>query len=116
MGWDRKTIRKGQGELARGEAIVDNFSARGRKPVEARLPQLLEDIRAIAEAESQTDPSFRTTRLYTRLTAAEMRRQLIEQKGYRDEALPCTETIRRRMNQLGFQLRQVQKSRPKKDR
>jgi hypothetical protein len=115
LGWCRDTIRKGKHELESGQPINDNFSARGRKPAEAHLPNLLEDIRAIADEQSQTDPTFQTTRLYTRISAAEMRRQLLEQKGYTDEELPSEETIRVKMNNLGYTLRSVQKSRPKKD-
>lgn len=37
--------------------------------------------------------SARTNRLYTRLTATEVRRQLIAQKGYREDELPTAETI-----------------------
>lgn len=114
LGWCRKTIRKGLGELESGP-IEDNFAARGRKPAEAHLPNLLDDIRTIADEQSQTDPTFQTTRLYTRIRAAEMRRQLIEQKGYTHEELPSEETIRVKMNKLGYGLRSVQKSRPKKD-
>jgi len=115
LGWCRNTIRKGMGELDSGVPMVDNFAARGRKKVEERLPHLLEDMRAIADSQSQTDPTFETTRLYTRLSAAEVRRQLIAQKGYTDEALPSEETIRVKLNQLGYHLRSVQKSRPQKD-
>ncbi len=115
LGWCRKTIRKGLRELESGEPTIDNFAARGRKPAEAHLPNLLEDIRTIADEQSQTDPTFQTTRLYTRISAAEMRRQLIAQQGYHDEELPGEETIRVKMNKLGYGLRSVQKSRPKKD-
>lgn len=115
LGWHRGTIRKGTRELNSGVRIVDNFSARGRKPAEAHLPQLLDDIRAIVDSQSQTDPTFRTTRLYTRLSAAEVRRQLIAQKGYTDEELPCEATISAKLNALGYRLRQVQKSRPQKN-
>jgi hypothetical protein len=115
LGWCRDVIRKGKRELESGEPISDNFSARGRKPAEAHLPNLLEDIRVIADEQSQTDPTFQTTQLYTRISAAEMRRQLIAQKGYTDEELPSEETIRVKMNALGYGLRSVQKSRPKKD-
>jgi hypothetical protein len=115
LGWCRDTIRKGKRELESGEPIIDNFSARGRKPAEAHLPNLLEDIRAIADDQSQTDPTFQTTRLYTRISAAEMRRQLILQEGYTDDELPSEETIRVKMNKLGYRLRSVQKSRPQKD-
>ena len=115
LGWCRKTIRKGLRELESGEPTIDNFSARGRKPAEAHLPNLLEDIRTIADEQSQTDPTFQTTRLYTRISAAEMRRQLIAQQDYSDEELPGEETIRVKMNKLGYGLRSIQKSRPKKD-
>lgn len=115
LGWDRKTIRKGRGELESGIPIADNFSARGRKKAEDHLPNLLIDIQAIVDGQSQTDARFESSRLYTRLSAAETRRQLIEQKGYNDEELPGEETIRVKLNQLGYQLRSVLKSRPQKD-
>jgi hypothetical protein len=109
LGWHRRTIRKGMSELESGIVCYDNYSARGRKPAEHYLPKLLDDIKAIAEAESQTDPTFKTTRLYIRLSAAEVRKQLIEQTGYRDSQLPCTETIRTKLNGLGHQLKKVKK-------
>lgn len=114
LNWNRGTIRKGMRELESGEKIEDNFAARGRKLAETHLPNLLDDIKDIADAQSQTDPSFKSTRLYTRLSASEVRRQLIEQKGYSDEELPSTETIRVKVNQLGYKLRSVQKTKPKK--
>ena len=114
LGWNRSTIRKGRGELASGQPIQDNFSARGRKPAEHHLPDLLQDIQALVEAQSQTDPTFATTRLYTRLSAAEVRTQLIKHKGYTDQELPCQDTIRVKLNDLGYKLRSVKKSRPKK--
>lgn len=112
LGWNRRTIRKGRRELESGFRCQDNFSARGRKPVEQHLPQLLDDIKAIAEAESQTDPTFKTTRLYIRLSAAEVRNQLIKHKGYRDEQLPSAETVRAKLNELGYHLRKVKKASP----
>jgi hypothetical protein len=115
MGWCRDTIRKGLGELERGVPIKDNFSARGRKKAEEKLPNLLADIQVIVDGSSQTDPTFRSTRLYCRLSAAEVRRQLLKQKGYTDEELPSEETIRVKLNKLGYKLRTVQTSRPKKD-
>ena len=114
LGWDRATIRKGAREMASGFAIVDAFALRGRKRAEARLPGLLTDIAAIVDGQSQADPSFRTTRLYTRLTAAEVRRQLIAQKGYTDEELPCVQTIGAKLNALGYRPTTVAKSKPQK--
>src|SRR5712692_682985 len=70
LGWNRGTIRKGMHELKHGMACVDAFSSRGRKRSEAHLPQLLTDLTAIVDSQSQADPQFRSTRLYTRLSAA----------------------------------------------
>ena len=114
LNWNRGTMRKGRHELESGLACLEAFSARGRKRIEEHLPNLLEDIKAIADEQSQTDPTFKTTRLYTRLTAKEVRQQLILQKGYTDEELPTEETIRVKLNELDYQLRSVQKCRPQK--
>ena len=114
LGWDRGTIRKGKREFESGFECYDHFAGRGRKAVEAHLPNLLDDIKEIADAESQADPTFKTTRLYIRLSASEVRKQLIEQKGYRDKELPTTETIRSKLNQLGYYPQKVKKSQPVK--
>ena len=110
LGWDRTTTRKGLGELRTGSICVD-AAGRGRKPAEARLPNLQADLRAIGEAASQTDPTFRTTPLYRRLTAGEARRALIEEKGYRPEEAPSERSLRRKLSAMGFQPRRVAKSR-----
>jgi len=114
LGWGRNTVRKGEQELSTGIARPDAFHLRGIKPVEARLPKLREDIRTIVEGQCQADPTFRTTRIYRRMSAAEVRRQLIEQKGYSDQELPSAETIRKRLNDMGFRPSKVLKSQPKK--
>jgi Rhodopirellula transposase DDE domain len=113
-GWSRMTIRKGLHELDSGLICVDALSARGRKRSEEHLPELLDDLKAIVDAQCQTDPTFKTQRLYSRLTAAAVRQQLIVQKGYTDEQLPTEETIRCKMQQLGFHRTKVQKCKPKK--
>jgi hypothetical protein len=114
LGWGRMTIRKGLRELESGLACIDAFPLRGRKRAEEHLPHLLTDIQAIVDSQSQTDPQFRTNRLYTRLTAAEVRRQLIAQKGYSDQQLPTAETIGAKLNALGYYPQKVAKSQPKK--
>lgn len=114
MGWNRRTIRKGMKELESGQPIVDGFASSGRKRFETKLPNLLEDIKSLVEPQSQTDPSFKSTRLYTRLTSAEVRRQLMEKWGYSNEELPSNETIRRKLNDLGYTLKRVAKIKPVK--
>ena len=114
LGWNRETVRKGTHELERGVVCLDNLAARGRKPAEAHLPHLLADLTAIVDSQSQTDPQFRTKRLYTRLDAREVRRQLIAQKGYTDAELPTVQTLTTKLNALGYYPQKVAKSEPKK--
>ena len=115
LGWCRETIRKGTHELRSGMTCADAFHCRRRKPAEEHLPRLLDDIRSIADGQSQADPKFQTNRLFTRISAAEVRRQLIATKGYTDEELPTQQTINTKMNLLGFRLTKVAKCRPQKE-
>jgi len=114
FGWNRKTIRKGMHEIDSGITCLDAFGARGRKLAEEHLPNLLVDLKAIVDGQSQTDPQFKTNRLYTRLSAPEVRRQLISQKGYREEELPTATSIATKLNRLGYYPMKVVKSKPKK--
>ena len=114
FGWARETLRKASHEFRSGVTCLDAFAARGRQPVEVHLPQLRADIEAIVQEHCQTDPTFQTTRRYCRLTAAEVRRQLIASKGYTDDQLPTIQTITTKLNAWGFHLRKVAKCRPQK--
>jgi hypothetical protein len=115
LGWSRMTVRKGTHAWASGVRCLDAFAARGRKRAEDHLPNLLTDITAIVASQSPTDPHCRTHRLYTRMSAAEVRRQLIAHKGYTDDGLPTVQTLTTKLNGLGYCPRKVAKSRsPKK--
>jgi len=115
LGWNRGTIRKGQHELKQGIICLDAYSSRGRKRSENHLPNLLNHLTAIVDGQSQADPQLRTSRLYTRLTATEVRRQLIGQYGYSDDELPTAETIATKLNELGYYPKKVAKSKPQKN-
>lgn len=114
LGWNRGTIRKGEHERRTGITCLDAFSARGRKRAEEHLPRLLDDLREIVDGQSQTDPQFKSNRLYTRLSAAEVRRQLIQRKGYREEELPAESTLSQKLNALGYHPTRVRKCQPQK--
>ncbi len=115
LGWNRNLIRKGAREVESGIVCLDAFQARGRKRVETYLPNLLEDLLSIVDSQSQIDPSFESNRLYTRLSVSEIRLQLIKQKGYSPLDLPSNETIRSRLNELGYYPQKVAKVKPKKN-
>jgi Rhodopirellula transposase DDE domain len=115
LGWNRGLIRKGEHELKSRQVCVDAFKLRGRKRSEEHLPNLLKDITTIVDGQSQADPQFRSTRLYTRLTAAEVRRQLITTFYYTDAELPTETTITTKLNALGYSLKKVAKTQPQKN-
>jgi hypothetical protein len=115
LGWNRGTIRKGQHELEHGIICIDGYALRSRKRSEDHLPNLLADITTIVDGQSQADPQLRTNRLYTRLMATEVRRQLLTQKGYGDDELPTAETIATKLNELGYYPKKVAKSQPQKN-
>ncbi len=114
LGWNRATIRIGTHELRQRVTSLDAFQLRVRKRAEVHLPHLLEDIRVIVDGQSQTDPQFRNNRLYTRLTAAEVRRQLSATNGYTDAELPTERTIATKLNDLGYHPTKVANVKPQK--
>jgi hypothetical protein len=114
LGWNRGTIRKGISEVTSGITKIDNYHARGRKKAEWHNPNLLEDIKTIVDHNSQTDPSFKTKRLDTRLSARQVREELIGQWDYSEQELPTAETIRQKLNQLGYYPQRVAKTQPQK--
>lgn len=110
----RDTIRKGIHELRTGIRIEDAFNMRGRKGIDTVLTEIKHDIKEIIDSQSQTDPKFDSQRLYTRLTTKEVRKQLIIQKGYKDVELPTNQTINNLINDLGYNMKKVQKVKPLK--
>lgn len=113
LGISRVTLNKGIEEVKTGIIQVDNFRQRGRKKMEELNPKLIEEIKEIGDASSQTDPQFKSTRLYTRLSVNQVRKELIK-RGYPDDELPSNGTLRNKLISLGFKRRKVSKTKPKK--
>ncbi len=90
LGWSRHTIRKGERELRGDVEARDNFSARGRKPSEQRLPNLMRDIETIVGGNGKTT-----------LTGEEVRRRLLA-RGYDKDSLPTSRTINSKIKSLGY--------------
>ena len=112
LGWNRCTIRKGLAELKDGVAITDKYSHCGRKRAEEHFPNLLTDIESIVDSSSQVDPTFRSKRIYSPLTANEIHRRLQTNKGYKPSELPTVRTVRTKLNQLGIRPQRVKKCEP----
>ncbi len=114
LGWNRGTMRKGMHELERGivcGCLLVAWPQAQRRPSAERVERYHRD-RGWSEPGGS---AVRTTRLYTRLTATEVRRQLSAQKGYSDEELPTAETIATKLNMLGYYPKKVAKSQPQKN-
>ena len=112
FGWGRAAVRTGLNELRTGIRCVDNFSARGRRTTESKNPALVAQIHVIVEPESQADPKFQTPLAYTRITAKAVRQQLSARGA--PQHLPAERTLRDILNRLGYRLRRVRKTKPKK--
>jgi len=116
FGWGRETIAKGmleRSEKAEERAARPSSGNRGRKPWEERQPELAIDIRMIVEPHTHTDPELKTSRLYTNMSAGEVRTAL-QEKGYTEDALPSERTLRDILNRMNYRLKRIQKGKPLK--
>jgi hypothetical protein len=113
FGWGRETVLKGLHEARQGMRCLENFIARGRLRSEEKDPQLAADIRTIVEPHTYADPELKSPRRYTNLSAAEVRRALID-KGHSDQELPSERTMRDILNRMNYRLKRIQKGKPLK--
>jgi hypothetical protein len=113
FGWGRETVEKGLQERHTGIRCLEDFVARGRQRVEDRDQRLAADIRAIAEPHSYADPSLKSSRRYTNLSAAEVRAALIA-RGHAEADLPAERTMRNILNRMNYRLKRIRKGKPLK--
>jgi hypothetical protein len=114
MNWCRNTIAKGHNELRTGITCVNNYSTQGRKKAEELNPELIGHIKAIVEDQVQADPSMNSERLYLKITAPNVRKQLHSRFGYTEDMLPSVSTVGRKLNANGYHLKKVRKTLPLK--
>src|SRR4051794_8098493 len=113
FGWGRQTVQKGLHERHTGLRCLEDFVARGKKRIEDRDQRLAADIRAIAEPHSYADPSLKSSRRYTNLSAAEVRQALIS-RGHAEADLPAERTMRNILNRMNYRLKRIRKGKPLK--
>ena len=106
--------KKRVNELKSGIECADNFQGRGRKKAEEKNPKLLEQIKQIVDSEAQADPAMNSERMYIKITANSVREQLKKLFNYKEEELPVRYTISCKLNQMGYSLKKVRKTIPKK--
>jgi transposase len=113
FGWGRETVQTGLHERRTGLRCVEDFVARGRQRVEDKDQRLAADIREIVEPHSYADPSLKSSRRYSNLSAAEVRQALIK-KGHPEADLPAERTMRDILNRMNFRLKRIRKGKPLK--
>lgn len=119
FGWGRDAVETGLNELRTGIRCHDNFAARGRHKSEQLDPTLVDRIHALLEPVSQADPKFQTPLAFTRVTAKAVREQLLAEAAVTPATVtpaqvPAERTLYDILNRLGFSLRRVRKTKPKK--
>ncbi len=115
FGWGRDTISKGLAErkLDAAELATRKSGNAGKKRSEVQNPQLAIDIRLIVEPHTHTDPELKTERRYTNLSAAEVRKTLLD-RGYSEAEVPSERTMRDILNRMNYRLKRIQKGKPPK--
>jgi hypothetical protein len=114
FGWGRDAVNTGLNELRTGIRCVEDYSTRGRRKSEEKSPELVEEIHALVEPESQADPKFQTSLAYTRITAKAVHEQLVANTAGDRRHVPAERTVHDILNRLGYRLRRVQKTKPQK--
>lgn len=77
----------------------------GEKKPRSCCPIKTADIGNLIDTYSQADPKFKSTFTYTKVSAKRVREALILEKGYREEQLPCRQTIGDILNRMGYRLK-----------
>ena len=113
FGWNRGAVELGIHEYQTGIACINDITARGKPKTEDKHPKLLAQIQAIMEPHSESQPSLRTTLLYTNMTAKTVHEALV-QKGWSEQSLPSVRTISNLLNRQDYRLRTVTKSKVQK--
>jgi hypothetical protein len=115
FGWGRDTVQLGLHEQRSGVTCLGAQDACcGKGLWEDQHPAVASVLWDLAPAQSQQDPTFRTARSYTRLTAAEALKQL-QQRGVAEHVRPSPTTMAAVLNRNGDRRRSVRKAKPQKN-
>ena len=114
FGWGRDMVAMGLGEKRTGILCISAQSSfSGNLRWEDRHPDAAKVLCELAEVHAQQDSSFTTEIAFTRLTAEEALKQL-QASGFTKDQLPANGTMAKILNRLGYRLRPVEKTKPKK--
>ena len=83
---------------------------RGRKKIEDKFPEIKNQIRDILNDYEYTDSHFKTETLFVDLSLQNLRNELIHRYGYTEKTCPCRSTLLRILNDLGYKIQKVKKT------
>ena len=83
---------------------------RGRKKVDDKFPEIKNQIRDILNDYEYTDSHFKTETLFVDLSLQNLRNELIHRYGYTEKTCPCRSTLLRILNDLGYKIQKVKKT------
>ena len=81
---------------------MDDFSTRGRRKTEEQQPELVREIHALVDPQSQADPKFQTPLAFTRMTAKVVRERLAANTSEKDRHVPAERTLYDILNRSGL--------------
>ena len=114
FGWSRHAVELGLHEQRTGVVCLSAQSAfAGDKLWEEKHPEAAAVLWELAQAHSQQDPTFRTPRSFTRLSAAQALTPL-RARGVAEAERPSPSTMAEVLNRNGYRLRPVLKAKPQK--
>lgn len=113
FGWGRTSVALGMNELQAGVTCVNDLSKRRKPTTEEKYPELLLEIRKIADSASEAQASLRTPFSYMKMTASAVRSALLEQ-GWPEEEIPAVRTLSNILNRQDYRLRRVVKTQVEK--
>lgn len=87
-----------------------NLEFRGRKKIEDKFPKIKNQIKDILNDYEYTDSHFKTEKLFVDLSLQNLRNELIKRYGYTEETCPCKSTLLRLLNELGYKIQKVKKT------
>ena len=115
FGWSRDAVAKGLTERAFSPEQLASVKSNNHKKQrsEEANPQLAIDIRLIVEPHTHSDPELKSERVYTNLSAKEVRQALLD-RGYHENEVPSERTLRDILNRMNYRLKRIQKAKPLK--
>lgn len=86
---------------------------RGRKPLISKYPDLKQDIKLIIEDSLSIDPRFKSEKQYVKMSISQIKKALIKTGKYDDNSF-SNSYLNNLVNNMGFGLKKVQKTKPLK--